>query len=345
MACMATGLSLAFPTKGDSCTRLVYKGPEQTVLTARSMDWKEDIPANLWIFPKGMQRNGAAGNYSITWRSKYGSVIASAFDIATTDGINEKGLVANVLWLVESKYPAFDTKSGKKALAISAWAQYMLDNFATVKEAVAAMQPEAFVIVSEFIPGTDKFTTLHLSLSDAHGDNAVFEYINGKLTIHHDPSYTVMTNSPVFDEQLALSRYWSAIPGNIMLPGTNRAADRFVRAKYYLGAIPQTADRRISVASVMSVIRNCSVPFGISSAEEPNISSTRWRSLSDHKHLVYYFETTLTPNTFWVDLKKIDFSEKGKVMKLSLANEETYSGDALSHFKPSAPFEFADAKL
>lgn len=56
--------------------------------------------------------------------------------------------------------------------------------------------------------------------------------------------------------------------------------------------------------SVFSVIRNCSVPFGISSETEPNISSTRWRSVSDQHDLVYYFETVLTPNTFWVDLKR-----------------------------------------
>ena len=76
-----------------------------------------------------------------------------------------------------------------------------------------------------------------------------------------------------------------------MLQGTNRAADRFARASFYIHAIPQTDDMRVSVASVFSVIRNCSVPFGISSEVEPNISSTRWRSVSDQKNLVYYFET------------------------------------------------------
>jgi choloylglycine hydrolase len=91
-----------------------------------------------------------------------------------------------------------------------------------------------------------------------------------------------MTNSPEFDKQLAINQYWQGIPGTVMLPGTNRAADRFV-ASYYINAIPQTADVRTSVASVFSVIRNCSVPFGISSETEPNISSTRWRSVADHK--------------------------------------------------------------
>ena len=216
----------------------------------------------------------------------------------------------------------------------------MLDNFASVKEAVGSLKDEPFVLVSDYIPGTDKFTSLHLSISDAYGDNAIFEYIDGKLNIHHDPTYVVMTNSPAFDQQLALNEYWKGIPGTVMLPGTNRAADRFVRASYYIHAIPQTNDIRTSVASVFSVIRNCSVPFGISSETEPNISSTRWRSVSDQKNLIYFFETVLTPNTFWVNLNEFDLSENGKVMKLSLDNFATYSGKANSSFKQMPAFKF-----
>lgn len=83
------------------------------------------------------------------------------------------------------------------------------------------------------------------------------------------------------------------------------------------------------------------MPFGISSDAEPNISSTRWRSVSDQKYLVYYFETALTPNAFWVDLGKVDFSKKVPVPRLSVEKHETYSGDTLKAFKPMAPFVFA----
>lgn len=325
----------------EACTRVVYNGTEGTVITARSMDWKDEIPANLWIMPRGVERNGEAGLNSVKWISKYGSIVTSAFDISSADGMNEKGLVANMLWLVESKFPAFEKNSSQKGLAISAWAQYVLDNFATVDEAVTELRKEEFVIVSAYIPGTDIFGTIHLSISDATGDNAIFEYIGGKLVIHHSKAYTVMTNSPIFDEQLALNNYWKGIPGTVMLPGTNRAADRFVRASFYIDAIPKTDNTRVAVAAVFSVIRNCSVPFGISSKEEPNISSTRWRTVSDQKNLVYYYESVLTPNAFWVDMKKIDFSKKVTIKKLSLTNFETYSGDALSFFKESTAFKFA----
>jgi choloylglycine hydrolase len=331
-------MNIFFTLEATACTRVVYQGPENTIITARSMDWKAEIQPNMWIFPRGMQRNGEVGTNSVTWKSRYGSVVVSSYNNGTADGMNEKGLVANLLWLAESEYPKYDGK--RKGLTIAAWVQYVLDNFASVKEAVDDLRKEKFVIVSDFIPGTNKFASLHLSVSDATGDNAIFEYIGGKLVINHDRSYNVMTNSPIFSKQLALNEYWRGIPGTIMLPGTNRAADRFVRASYYIKAIPQTSDTIIAVAGVFSVIRNCSVPFGISSKEEPNISSTRWRTVSDQKNLVYFFENVLTPNVFWVDFKKVDFSENASVKKLTLEKHETYAGDAVGSFKNASPFKF-----
>ena len=55
-------------------------------------------------------------------------------------------------------------------------------------------------------------TPASFSLSDPSGDSAIFEHLAGDLVIHHDPSYTVMTNDPVFSEQLAITRYWEQIP-------------------------------------------------------------------------------------------------------------------------------------
>lgn len=149
-----------------------------------------------------------------------------------------------------------------------------------------------------------------------------------------------MTNSPIFDKQLAISSYWNNIPGTIMLPGTNRAADRFVRATYYIRAIPQTDDIRVATPAVLSVIRNCSVPFGISSESEPNISSTRWRTISDHKNLIYYFDNVLNPNVLWVDFSKLSFSENAPVKKLNLSNNEVYAGETSASFVTSEPFAF-----
>ena len=136
-AALASLLVLA-QTSAEACTRLVYLGPDDNVITARSMDWKSDVATNLWVLPRGTERDGQAGPNSFKWTAKYGSVVATGYDVSTTDGVNEVGLNANLLWLVESEYPKFDDKS-KPGLTIAAWAQYVLDSFATVEEAVAAL--------------------------------------------------------------------------------------------------------------------------------------------------------------------------------------------------------------
>lgn len=326
-----------------ACTRVVYLGDEQQIMTARSMDWKVDVASNIWILPNNVKRNGLAGPRSIKWTAKYGSVVTTGYDIATTDGVNEKGLSANLLWLVESEYPK-STKKNQATLSISLWAQYVLDNFATVEEAVRFLEKEPFTVVTDQVPGENRLATLHLSISDATGDSAIIEYIKGKQVIHHSRQYQVMTNSPTFDQQLALNQYWKQIGGTVMLPGTNRAADRFARASFYINAIPKKADGKHALASVFSVIRNASVPFGLNTAEEPNISSTRWRTVVDHKRSLYFFESAVSPNVFWVDLKEINFND-GQSKKLSLGPDQstTYSGKANANFQVTQPFQFLAA--
>ena len=320
------------------CTRVVYSGKNGMVVTGRSMDWKTEMHSNLWVFPKGMERNGETGANSLQWTSKYGSVVTSAFEIASTDGINEKGLVANLLWLPDTQYPARD--KSKPGLTIAAWVQYMLDNFATVEEAVSYIKEDSFQVLSEMMPDGSRLATLHLSVSDATGDSAIFEYAGAKLMVYHDKEYKVMTNSPTYDKQLALNEYWKSIGGLTFLPGTNRASDRFARASFYINAVPKTDNERIAIASVFSVIRNTSVPYGISTPQSPEISTTQWRTVSDSKNLVYFFESSLTPNTFWVCLHDLDFSKDAPVLKLPIADGEIYHGNTAKEFKPAQPFKF-----
>lgn len=328
------------PSSSDACTRCVYLGPKDTVVVARSMDWAEDPGTNLFCFPRGMKRDGAAGPQSIAWTAKYGSVICAFYEASTVDGMNEKGLVANVLYLIESNYGKPD---GKKPLSIALWAQYVLDNFATVTEAVDALREEPFVIIAPVLPN-GRLGQGHLSLSDPSGDSAIFEYIDGKLHIHHGREYQVMTNSPTFDQQLALNTYWEQIGGLAMLPGTNRAADRFARAAFYINVIPQTDDAKAAIASVFGVIRGVSVPLGITTPDQPNIASTVWRTLYDHKSKVLYFDSATSPTVFWAPLADLDFKEGAPVKKLTLTGGKTYSGNAADEFKQAEPFKFLPAK-
>lgn len=336
IACIMVAAA-AVAGKADACTRAVYLGPDNMIVTGRTMDWKEDPQSNIYFFPRGMERRGGKTDNTIKWTSVYGSVVTAGYDIGVCDGMNEKGLVANLLFLAESDYHRPDDK--RPVMGLSIWTQYVLDNFATVDEAVEVLGKEVFRIDDPDLPNGAK-STLHLSISDPTGNSAIFEYINGNLVIHHGRDCQVMTNSPTYDKQQTLDDYWEQIGGLVMLPGTNRASDRFVRASFYIKALPQTADYRQAVAGVFSVMRNVSVPLGISIPSQPNIASTRWRTVADQKNRVYYFESTLSPDIFWIDLNALDFSADKSVRKLTLTNGEIYSGDAAVKMQDAEPLSF-----
>ncbi len=350
IAALMAGSILTAPP-ATACTRAMYVGEDGTVITGRSMDWMEDMQTDLWVFPRGMERNGNAGPDSPTWTSKYGSVIASGYNIASADGMNEKGLVVNMLYLAEADY-GDDTKN--PPISIGLWAQYVLDHYATVADAVKGLNDKPLRIVAPKLPNGSA-ATLHLSVSDPSGDSAIFEYINGKLVTHHGKEYIVMTNSPVYSQQLALNSYWKKIGGTAFLPGTSSAADRFVRASFfmdtvtkklnsnYIADVPGQTYAHQAVGQALSVIRSVSVPIGIVTPGEPNIASTLWRTIADQKNLVYFFDSATMPNVFWVPLNKMDFSASAKPMKLAVAGGHDYSGDASAHFVAAKPFTFMQA--
>jgi len=339
-------LILSLPMRiSQACTRAVFLGADHLVITGRTMDWYSPMGTNLWVFPRGMQRDGAAGPNSAKWISKYGSVVTSVFDGGTADGMNEKGLVVNLLYLVETQYETHPAEGSSRPISIAAWAQYILDNYATVDEAVAALSQQPIYAVPTMSPDGHP-GQVHISISDASGDSAILEYIDGKLVIHHSRAYQVMTNSPVFDQQLALNDYWKQIGGTVMLPGTNRAADRFVRASFYINAVPKTGDANEGTAEVFSVMRNVSVPLGISTAGQPNISSTLWRTVSNQRDLIYYFESTRYPSIVWVRLSAINFAAGQPVRELKLATAAQASGaggDVTAKFVAAKPFAFLPA--
>lgn len=332
---------VASPRAAHACTRCIYLGPDNTVVVARSLDWEEDPGSEIWVFPRGMKRNGAAGPRSLEWASRYGSAVVSFYGVAVLDGINEKGLVANTLYLVESDYGK--PVPGRPVMSIGCWTQYVLDTFATVEEAVAALGKEPFTIIAPVLPNGAPAVG-HMAISDASGDSAILEYVAGKLVIHHGRQYQVMTNSPTFDEQLALNAYWREIGGLTMLPGTNRAADRFARATFYVTNLPQTADPKRAIAQVFSVIRNTSVPLGFTVPDKPNIASTVWRTAYDQKHRVLYFDSATSPTVFWLQIDSLALEPGAPVKRLPLKGGQTYSGDARAALEAAEPFAFLPAK-
>jgi choloylglycine hydrolase len=329
--------NLTIPPLANACTRFVYKGNNNLVITARNQDWKEDIDSKFWKFPRGMKRSGVAGDNPITWTSKYGSVIISGYDMGTAEGVNEKGLAVHLLWLAGSDY---GHRKNAKTISFGAWSQYVLDNFATTNEAVKGLTTAQLQIIAPKLP-TGHIPMVHISITDKEGDSAIVEYIDGKQVIHHSSDYTVMTNEPSFEEQLSIQKYWQVLADYDRLPGSSLPIDRFTRANYYLKKVPKTSDAQEALAIARSILETVTVPRGYSLADRPNISTTVYRSLFDHKNMKYYYQGTYTPHFFWVDLKKFDFGAGTKILMLDTKKgKRTLAGEVSKLFVESEPFKF-----
>lgn len=346
-AAMAAVLTFAGVLAAEACSRATWLGNDGAVITGRSMDWPYDFNTHFYVIPRGFRNVGIKGG--LVWASKYGTVVAAGSMTpggpidGAFDGVNEKGLGANLLYLAEADFgPA--PKDAKPRISMGAWVQYLLSNYATVAEVVDAMKSDPIYIVpSTFGPGGAGHPTVHMSLSDTSGDSAVIEYIAGKPTIHHNRAFQVMTNSPTFDKQLTLNAYWSRMDGSRVLPGSHQSEDRFVRANYYLNRLGKTeTDPRKQVAGVFSVMRNVSVPWGAPDPNHPNIAPTYWRTVIDHTRGVYYFESALSHYVVAIDVKAIDFSTEAGVRSVALEGKESYSlvGLINKSLKPTEPIRY-----
>ena len=172
--------------RAEACSRILYETGAGGYIVGRTMDWADTTAEiAMWVFPRGMDRDGGMGARPIAWKSKFGSVIVSLYDAGTNEGMNEMGLVVNALYLAETDFgdPA---KTGKPTISLGAWAQYFLDNFSTVQKAVDVARTEPFTVIPFELGGREG--TAHLALSDPSGDSAIFEYLDGNLVVHHGPS-------------------------------------------------------------------------------------------------------------------------------------------------------------
>ncbi|WP_460802298.1 linear amide C-N hydrolase [Microbacterium sp. GXF6406] len=305
------------------CTRVLWPDANGSVIVGRNMDFHMDLLTNLWKMPRGIERKDGA-NGKLTWTSKYGSVIATAFDLIATDGMNEEGLAGHILWLAESNYGK--PEESDLQLSQSVWLQYYLDNFATVAEAVEWTTENDVRIAQLFDPTGHMVPTLHLALNDATGDSAIIEYTDGKADVYHSRDYKVMTNSPTFDKQLELVKEIDGLGGEKPLPGSTLASDRFARASYYVEHQVQPKNQLQAMAAMFSIIRNAAQPFRTPEPGKPDASQTIWQVVADMTNKRYAFESTTRPNIVWVDFEKMSFKEGTEILKLDLISKLSLEG-------------------
>ena len=336
-----TALAIGLLATQDAlaCTRVVWSSPDGQVLVGRTQDWTEKAGHAFRVFPRGIERVGAVNENPHKWTSKYGSLVLTAYDAGTHEGVNEEGLSGHILYLAANA--AFGERdTSKKAIGVMQWMQYYLDNFATVAEAVEATKALQFQIEPLILPNGYP-TLVHVSLSDKSGDSAVIEYSGGKAKVYHDRRFTVMTNEPTYDKQIENLKQYRTFGGDDPLPGERTPTDRFVRAAYYASGLPTPANADEGAAYIFSVIRHVSVPFGLGDPDRPNVASTIFRTVQDLTGGRYFFESTYAPNVVGVDITKLDFTAGGPELELRVEEQIfSLSGEVTSELQPAEPFVF-----
>ena len=160
----------------------------------RNYDWITDagmVCTNL----KGLSKTSmkTENGETISWVSLYGSITFNQYGKEfPTGGMNEKGLVVELMWLDGTEYPANDNRP---AVGVLQWIQYQLDNCATIDELIST---DKKLRISP--TGT---TPLHYLVADANGNVAAIEFLNGKMVVHRGSNlpFTVLTNN-TYDESV-----------------------------------------------------------------------------------------------------------------------------------------------
>jgi choloylglycine hydrolase len=322
------------------CTRVFWNDNGKLLLVGRTMDWPESTEPILTIFPRGSRHDGSkVGGHPLfednprRWEAKYGSIVVTVYGIGAVDGLNEAGLAAHLLYLTETDFGERD--ADKPALHAGLWAQYLLDKAATVTEALELLDDVSIVMAE----ARGRMATVHLALEDLNGDSAIVEYIDGERVIHHGAQFQVMTNSPTYDQQLELlgEQDFSKPSSEMPLPGNVNPVDRFQRATYYLAMLPEPANEREGVASVLSIMRNVSVPFG-APYKDVGIYNTEYRTVADLTNKRYFFELSTLPSVIWTDLNDFDLSPGSGVRMLD-PDDLALSGNVGERYEVgAAPF-------
>ncbi len=325
-----------------ACTRVLWNSNDLAVIVGRSMDWPESTQPMLTVFPRGLSHDGGLvgtatveTNHPAHWTSIYGSLVTTIYGVGTADGVNEKGLAIHMLYLTATDFGPRDTT--KEGVHAGLWGQYLLDQASTVAEALELMkQIQPFNVEVE-----GHQANVHLAIEDATGDSAIIEYIDGKPVIHHGPEVRIITNDPVYEEQLAnLAHYdFSNATRQTPLPGNVDPRDRFVRAAYYLQMLPEPKTERQAIADVLAITRNVSVPFGAPNNLPGSLYNTEYRTVINLTQPCYYFELSTSPNLIWVNLSQLDFNKDAPVKELN-PDDILLSGDVSSRFQAvkKAPF-------
>ncbi len=315
-----------------ACSKITHNFGNNQIYTAHTFDFCMDTPVDIVVSPRGMQESGeVATGKNLMWTSKYASIMVREHfgDYSASPlGINQKGLGVHLLYLSSAQFPPYNSKQA--GVSLFKFSKYILDNYASVAEVVKNIQHIQIVNFPITLHGMKVAFPAHFAFEDATGDSAVIEYIDGKLKIYHGKQYSVMTNEPRYDLQLAnLAKYQreSSLYTANNLPGGAYSANRFIRAYYYNANLPTKPDRtRTPVAYMFSLINGVSSPyyanysqncgFDASGIASEDTWPTKWSAVLDNKNAILYFHNNSGESTLTVKLNDYDLN-RGKAIVIN----------------------------
>lgn len=198
----------------------------------------------------------------VKWISKYGSTTFNQYGKEFPNGgMNEKGLVVELMWLSESKYPAKDNRPG---LSVLQWIQYQLDNCSTVDEVVATDK-----IIRVVSTGTPQ----HYLVADSKGGVATIEFLGGKMIVHQNNKlpYPVLANS-TYDASINAFRNKRT---------TDNSLDRFSNACSMIQQYKQAKTNKPLVDYSFDILDKVTQP-----------GFTKWSIVYDITNKKIYFKTS-----------------------------------------------------
>lgn len=345
-------ISIAFINSVNvyACSKMTNNFGHQGVFTARTMDLCVDLPYDIAIYPRGMKENGGVSSgKSLAWDSKYASIMVRELSDSTkadVDGVNEKGLAVNLLYLDGTKY---ETRNlDKPGVLMVKWAKYVLDNYQNVNEVIKNLNSYQIVNEAIKIGGKNIDFPIHFSIEDTKGDNAVIELINGKVVVYHGSKYNILTNEPSYDKQLSnlseIQKTTNYSAAN--LPGGANSMNRFVRSYYFSHNMPQKPlDKSSAVSNMYSAIsgvftpygedykKNCSLAGG--SGEVADVWPTQWATVTDQSNKVLYILDGKTGNQISVKLGNFNTNVGQPVRTINL-QKVNFNIDATDMFKSNS---------
>jgi penicillin V acylase-like amidase (Ntn superfamily) len=247
---------------------------------------------------------------TMEWISKYGSVTFNQMGKEFPyGGINEKGLVIEIMWLSETQYPEADNRYGLTELQ---WIQYQLDNSATVDEILAS---DTKVRISK-----KSVAPVHFLVCDAKGNKATIEYVNGGFITHTGDALStcVLTNSTYNNSTKYLnSLVRQGEKGQRAF--TTTSFDRFAEASFLV--------KNFKDGNVVDYAFEV-----LGKTFQPNF--TRWSIVYDLKNMTVHYKTLDNTNTRVFRVS--DFNFACSTPSLYIDIEEDMQNGKLN-FKPFSP--------